>query len=94
MQVRRVKFDQTTLQGIYPTIVIVIVGLEQTLNNTTFWHGTNVVPTGQDQRREEQPADHAQIEVSITQSRVSRVQLAWDLSSSIAEGAVESEAGK
>ena len=58
------------------TIVIVLVGLERTLNDTTFWQGTTVDSSEQARHGKAQAKDRMQ--VGVTQSRVSHIQFIRD----------------
>ena len=70
-----------TPKGIYPTIVIVLVGLERTLNDTTFWPGSNTGYFDQEQHGETAQAHQSQ--ANVTRSCVSRIQFAHDGISSV-----------
>ena len=52
-----------------------LVGLQRTLDHTTYWPGSNIVPVDQEQRGDAQLA--SQVRVDMTQGRISHVQLGF-----------------
>lgn len=63
-------------QGIYPTIVIVVVALERSLNKTTFWQQSTTAWAGEHHDHSAQLDDRTQ--VSSVQSPRSHIQFAQD----------------